>query len=108
MDRLRPVRHGSRRIEQHQQLRIRLAAIALQVTAVGPREDVPIDVPQIVSRRVSPVLGELLREPEVRRPVEAIDKPVDHGLGHQVKPGNGRERVGIEESLEHLFHRRHF
>ena len=45
--------------------RIGLAAIALQKRLFGAREDVPIDVAQIVAGRVRPILGELLAESEI-------------------------------------------
>ena len=58
----------SSRIEQ---LGIGLAAIALEEAFVGAREDVPIDVAQIVALGVSAVLGEFLGEAEIGRAVEA-------------------------------------
>ena len=49
-DAVRGVLHGVAGVEQHGQLAVGLAAIALQVGALGAREDVPIDVAQIVAR----------------------------------------------------------
>ena len=73
--------------------------IALQEAAVGAGEDVPIDVAQVVALGISAVLGELLGEPEIRRPVQSGDEAIDHGLRDEVEAGDGGERRGIEEAL---------
>ena len=80
---------------QDRQLRVGLAAIALQVAALGAGEDVPVDVTQIVALGVGAVLGELLAEPEIGRPVQAGDETVDHGFGHQVQAGDAGQNRGI-------------
>ena len=56
---------------------------------------------EVVARRIGAVLGELLGEPEIGRAVQAGDEAIDHGLGNQVEAGDGGERVGVEEALEH-------
>ncbi len=60
------IAHGSRRIEQHQQSRVGLAAVALEIAAAGARENVPVHVAQVIALRVGAVFGELLREAEIR------------------------------------------
>ena len=58
--------HGGGGIQQHEQLGIGFALIPLQEALVGAREDVPIDMPQIVPFRIGTILRELLGEPEIR------------------------------------------
>jgi hypothetical protein len=56
---------------------------------------------KVVARGVSAILRELLGEPEIRRPVQAVHKAIDDGLSDKVEPRDRSERVGIEKSLEH-------
>ena len=71
------------------------AAIALQVHPLGARVDVPIDVAQIVARRVGAIFGELLAESEIGRPVQTGDEAVDHSLGHQIEAGDSGQHRRI-------------
>ncbi len=52
-------------------LEVGLGLKLLHIEAVPPREHLPVDVPQIVPRRVGPVVGELDREPSLQTPVAA-------------------------------------
>ncbi len=78
--------------------RIGLAAIALQVRALGAREDVPIHVAQIVAGRVGAILGELLAESEIGRAMQARHKSIHHGLGHQVQVRDAGQQRRIDEA----------
>ena len=49
------------------------------------REDVPIDVAEIVALGVGAILGELLGEAEIGRAMEARDEAIDDGLGDEVE-----------------------
>ena len=93
--RLRRVRHGRRSIEQDQQLRIGFAAIALEEALLGAREDVPIDVAEVVALGVGAVLGEFLGEAEIGRAVEPGDEAIDDGLGDEVEAVDGGEGGGV-------------
>ena len=84
-DGVRGVLHGVAGIEQDRQQAVRLAAVAFQVGALGPREHVPVHVTQIVAGRVRPVLRELLAEPEIGGSVEAGDEAVHDRPGDQVE-----------------------
>src|SRR5205085_11647604 len=88
---------------QDEQLTVRLASIPLQIAAIGARENIPIDVPQIVTLRVSPILRELLAKSKIRRPMQPRDEAVDHSLSNEVKRRNSREGSRIQKSLQHLF-----
>ena len=98
-DAVRRVLHGIAGVEQHGEQAVGFAAIALQVGALGAREDVPIHVAQIVAGRIGAVFGELLAEAEIRRAVQAGDEAVHHRLGDQVEAGNSGEHRRIEKAL---------
>ena len=87
--------HRPAAIQQNGQLAVGFAAIALEIGALGAREDVPIDVTQIVARSVGAVFGELLAETEIGRAVQAGDEAVDHGARHQVQAGDASENRRI-------------
>ena len=87
--------HGSRGVEQNEQLAIGLSAVFLQKAFIGAGEDVPIDVAQVVALAVRAVFGKLLGEPEIGRPVQSRDEAVDHGLGDQVEARYRGEGRGI-------------
>ena len=91
----------ARGVEQDQQLRIGFAAVALEEARVGAGEDIPIDVAQIVARRVGAILGEFLGEAEVRRAVEAGDEAIDDGLGDRSRPEMEARVARGQEALEH-------
>ena len=99
--RLRAETHGRAGIEQKQKLRVGLAAIPLEIGALGTGVDVPVDVAEIVAFGVSAVLGELLAKAEIRRAVQPRDKSLDHGLGDKIEAGDTGERRGVEEALQH-------
>ena len=56
----------------------------LQEHALGAREDVPIDVAEIVAGGVGAVFGEFLTETELRRAVQAGHEAVDNCARHEV------------------------
>ena len=95
--------HGVAGIEQHGEHAVRLAAITLQIGALGAGKHVPIHVAKIVARRVRAVFGEFLAESEIRRAVQAGDEAIDDSLRHQIQAGNSGEHGRIEETLQHLF-----
>ncbi len=97
--RARRILHRVARVQQHRELAVGFAAITLQIAAFRAREQVPVHVAQIVSRRVGAVLGKLLAEAEVGRSVQPGDKAVHDGLRHQVQRRNPRQHRRIEESL---------
>ena len=87
--------HRPAAVQQNRQLAVGLAAIALEIRALGAREHVPIDVAQIVAGRVGAVFGELLAEAEIGRAMQAGDEAVDHGARHQVQAGDAGENRRI-------------
>src|ERR1700722_1440932 len=57
--------HGIAGGEQYGELAVGIAAIALQVAALGAGKEVPIHMAQIVPGRIGAVLGELLTETKI-------------------------------------------
>src|SRR5450759_3271444 len=70
VDPVRAELHRPAGVEQNGDLAIGLAAVALEIHALGSRKHVPIDVPQIVAGIVGAVFGELLAEAEIGRAVQ--------------------------------------
>jgi hypothetical protein len=56
---------------------------------------------EVVSLGVGAILGEFLGEAEVRGAVKASYEPVHDSLGYQVQAGDGGERRGVKEALQH-------
>ncbi len=80
------------------ELAVGLAAIALQITALSARKEIPVDVAQIVTWDIGAVLGELLAEAEVRRTMQAGNKAIHYRLRQQVQGGDAGQHCGIEEA----------
>ena len=87
--------HRRAGIEQDQELRIGLAAVALEVHPLGTGENVPVDVAQVVSGSVGAVFGEFLAESEIGGAVQARHKAVDYGLGYQIQAVDRCQSGGI-------------
>jgi hypothetical protein len=75
------------------------AAVALEKHLLSAGEDIPVDVPQVIPLGISAILGKLLGKPEIRRPVQPRDEPIDHGFRDQVKPRYGSQRRWVQKSL---------
>ena len=96
--RLSPARgvvHRIAGVEQDGELAVGIAAIALEIAAFGAGKKIPIDMAQIVPRRVGAVLGELLAEAKIRRAMETGDEAIHHCPGEQVKARNAGQHGGI-------------
>ena len=103
VDAVRAVAHGGAGVEQQREPRVGLAAIALEIAALGAREDVPVHVTQVVALAVGAVLGELLAEAEIGRTVQAGDEAVHHRLRHQVQAGNAGQDFRIQITLRQAY-----
>ena len=99
--RVRPlVLHALARIEQQVQNEIGFDLELLEVEAVGLAEHLPIDVPQVVARRVLAMLGKLVRKALVRAAVQAGDVAFDDPPGAQLQALQPRERLRVEERAD--------
>jgi hypothetical protein len=74
----------------------RLGLELLEIDAIGFADHLPIDIPQVVPRRVLPMLGELDRLPSIRAAMLAGEKAVDDVPGAQLQPVQPGDRCGIE------------
>ena len=91
--------HAGAGVQQHHHLRVRFAAIPLQVRALRSREHVPVHMPQIVARCIGAVFRELLAEAEIRRPVQARHEAVHNRFRHQIQAGDLSQNGGIEKAV---------
>src|SRR5262249_17401169 len=91
--------HRPARVEEHRDLAVGLAAIALQIGALGAGEHVPVDVAKVVARIVRAILGEFLTESEIRRAMQTRDEAIDHSFRNQLEAGDSGESSGVEEAL---------
>ena len=96
--RVAAIAHRRRHVEQHDEVRVRVRLELLHVVAVAPRVQAPVDAPDVVARHVRAMLGEVGGRPEVRRPMQAVDEPLDDDLREQLQiPDPGEDR-GIEKA----------
>ena len=89
--------HRFRDVQQHREVGVRVGLVLLDVIAIGAGVQTPVHAADVVARHVAAVLGEIDRRAEVRRAVNAVDEPVDHGARHQLEIANAREDGRINE-----------
>src|SRR5690606_12809624 len=92
------VAHGAGNVQQDRDVGVGVRLELLDVEAVGARVEPPVDAANGVARDVSPVLGEVQREPEVRRAVQPVDEPLDDGARDELEVVEAREDPGVEEA----------
>src|SRR5581483_5462296 len=80
------------------EVHVRLGFVFLDVVAVGPRPQPPVHPPDVVSRHVAAMLGEVDRGAEVRRLVQPVDEAVAHRARHQIEVADAREDHRIHEA----------
>src|SRR5258708_11457645 len=91
MDRVRDV-------EQHRQVRVRVGFVLLDVVAVRPRVEAPVDAADVVAGDVAAVLREVDRGAEERRAVHAVDESLDDRTREQFEAADAPQNLGIDES----------
>src|SRR5262249_14420724 len=74
--------HRGARVDQQMDLRVCVSLIFFYVEAIGASQQLPVEMSEIVARHVLPVLGEVGREPEVRRAVKTRDEAFDDRAGN--------------------------
>jgi hypothetical protein len=94
-DLMRAVFHRLAGVEQHGQQAVGFPAVPFQICALGSGEHVPIDVTQIVTRRVGAIFSKLLRETKVRRTMQARHEPIDDRLGDEIQTGNPGQHMWV-------------
>ncbi len=75
---------------------IRRLAELLRVEAIGPREELPVDVLQVVAGTIVAVLAELRAVAVKRAPVQTGDGAVDGDAGDQLEIRNRRQHLRVE------------
>ena len=70
--------HRCRSIQDDREVGVGVGLERLDAQPVGARVPPPVDVPRLVARQVLPVLGEVRRRAEVRRPVQPPHEAVHH------------------------------
>jgi hypothetical protein len=75
---------------------VRLVFVLLEIELVGAAEDFPIEMAQIVARRVFAVLGELDRKAMQRAAMQAGDVALDDVPGSQPQAAELSQQPGVE------------
>ena len=89
--------HRLRHVEQHGEVRVGVRLVLLDVEPIGAAEQLPVDAPDVVSRGVPAMLGEVDRRAEVRRSVHTVDEAVDDRAGDQFEVAHACEDHGVHE-----------
>ena len=71
--------------------------VLLDVVAIGPRVQPPVDAADVVAGDVAAVLGEVDRRAEERRAVQAVDEALDDGAREQLEVADPREDLRVDE-----------
>ena len=69
----------------------------LDVVAVAPSEELPIDRGRVVTRQILPILAELDAEALKRAPVQADEDPFDDGARNQLERPDARHDGRVEK-----------
>ena len=94
--------HRRARIERDLAQQIRRLAELLRVEPIGPREQLPVDVLEIVAGTIVAVLAELRAVAVERAAMQARDGAVDDALRDQLEIGNRRERRRVRGSRPYM------
>ena len=93
------VPHAVRDVDQQRAAQVRVFFELLDVQAVLPRPDLPVDVPQIVAGHVFAMLQELDRLAEVRTAVHPRKESFDDVPGPQFQPRDPLDRFRMQKSF---------
>lgn len=91
------VLHGTGTIEEQVATEVGFVLELLDVMAVGPGEDPPVEMARIIAGGVLAILGELDGEAVVRAAMEAGPESLDDGAGAEFEAADGHERLGMDE-----------
>src|SRR5262249_17252177 len=91
-------------IDHQRRLEVGLGFVLLHVVAIGLGPDLPVEVANIVARRVLAVLGELDALPEERAPVHAGKEAFDDLTGPQIEPADAGNGLGMQKATGIIGH----
>src|SRR6185312_8674177 len=91
------VAHRRRDVQDHREVGVGIRLVLLDVVAVAPRVEPPVDAPDVVARHVRPMLGEIHRRAQMRRAMQTVDESLDDGAREQLEVPDPRENRGIEK-----------
>ncbi len=91
------VLHGAGTIEEQVAAEVGFVLELLDVMAVGPGEDPPVEMARVIAGCVLAILGELDGEAVVRAAMEAGPETLDDGAGAEFEAADGHERLGMDE-----------
>ena len=88
--------HRAGGVDHNLTAQVGLLLVGLDIEAVGPGVQLPVDVPHALAGVVQPVLGKLYTEPVVGTAVQARDKAFHRLLGEEFKGSDLAELVGLQ------------
>jgi len=91
------VLHGTGTIEEQVAAEVGLVLELLDVMAVGPGEDPPVEMARVIAGGVLAILGEFDGEAVIGAAMEAGPESLDDGAGAQFEAADGHERLGMDE-----------
>src|SRR5262249_46007377 len=75
-----------------------LPAVFLDIQAIGPSVQLPVDLAYVVAGIVAAVLGEIGAVAQVRRAVQPMHETLDDRARQQLDVGNPRQRLRVDET----------
>jgi hypothetical protein len=91
------VLHGAGTVEEQVAAEVGLVLELLDVMAVGPGEDPPVEMARVIAGGVLPILGEFDGEAVIGAAMESGPESLDHGAGAEFEAADGHERLGMDE-----------
>ena len=88
--------HGLRGVQQDVGVEVGLLLVLLDVETIGAAEDLPVNVTDIISGDIFPVLGKLDAEAVIRTSMQTRDETLHDQPGLDLQPGYAVEDLGIE------------
>src|SRR5262249_41136973 len=89
--------HGFGHVQDDTEVRVRVRFVLLDVEAIGPREQPPVDAADVVARHVPAMLGEINGRAEVGRAVHPVDEAVDDRSREELEVADPRKNRRVDE-----------
>ena len=79
-----------------------LGVVLLDVELVVAGIELPVQVPEVITRQILPVRGKLDREPDVGTSMQPVQEPLHHGAGDQLQIVDLRQHGRVQVLVEKL------